>query len=94
MVPHGQENPVFNYVLAVERQILQDTKALRNVPLKTPGKLLTATWNLTNFGLQTRTDDDFALIAEVIGWFDLIAIQEIADDLGHLRLLMSHLPAS
>ena len=94
MVPHGQENPVFNYTLAVERQVLQDTKALRGVPQKAPGKLLTATWNLTNFGLQTRTDDDFALMAEVISWFDFVAIQEIADDLGHLRALLNHLPAS
>ena len=94
MVPHGRESPVFSYTLAVERQALQDTKTLRGVPQNSPGKLLTATWNLTNFGLQTRTDDDFALMAEVIGWFDLIAIQEVADDLGHLRLLMNHLPAS
>ncbi|MEE8321895.1 MAG: endonuclease/exonuclease/phosphatase family protein [Gammaproteobacteria bacterium] len=94
MVPHGQENPVFNYTLAVERQVLLATKTLRGVPQKGPGKLLTATWNLTNFGLQARTDDDIALMAEVIGWFDFVAIQEIADDLGHLRSLLNHLPAS
>ena len=37
MVPHGQENPVFSYTLAVERQALQDTKTLRGVPQNSPG---------------------------------------------------------
>ncbi len=94
MVPHDQENPVFTYALATERQALLSTKALRGVPQKAENKLLTATWNLTNFGLQNRTDDDFTLMAEVIDWFDLVAVQEIGDDLGHLRLLMNHLPTT
>ena len=94
MVPHDKENPVFTYTLAAERQALLSTKALRGVPQKAANKLLTATWNLTNFGLQQRTGDDLALMAEVIGWFDLVAIQEVADDLTDLRALMAHLPAS
>lgn len=94
MVPHDQENPLFTYSLSTERQALLSTKALRGVPQKSENRLLTATWNLTNFGLQGRTDDDFALMAEVLGWFDLVAIQEIADDLEHLRSLISHLPAT
>ena len=94
MVPHEQENPSFTYDLETERQALLATKTLRGIPQKSVDKLLTATWNLTNFGLQNRKDDDFSLMAEVIGWFDLIAIQEIADSLSHLRLLMNHLPAS
>jgi hypothetical protein len=94
MVPHEQENPAFTYDLETERQSLLATKILRGIPQKSDSKLLTATWNLTNFGLQNRTEDDFSLMAEVIGWFDLIAIQEIADSLNHLRLLMNHLPES
>ena len=91
MVPHEQENPIFQYTLATERQALLTTKALRNIPPKAPGRLLAATWNLTNFGVQNRTDDDLALMAEVISWFDLIAIQEISDSLDHLRKLTSFL---
>jgi endonuclease/exonuclease/phosphatase family metal-dependent hydrolase len=94
MVPHEQENPAFSYDLETERQALLATKTLRGIPQRSDSKLLTATWNLTNFGLQNRTDDDFSLMAEVIGWFDLIAIQEVADSLDHLRLLMHHLPDS
>lgn len=94
MVSHEQENPVFVYQLEIERQALLATKAHRGIPAKSGNKLLAATWNLTNFGLQKRTDDDLALMAEVISWFDLVAIQEIADSLEHLRALMNHLPAS
>jgi endonuclease/exonuclease/phosphatase family metal-dependent hydrolase len=94
MVPHDQENPVFTYSLATERQALLTTKTLRVVPDKAENKLLAATWNLTNFGIQDRLDNDFALMAEVISWFDLVAIQEIADDLAHLRLLMNNLPST
>jgi endonuclease/exonuclease/phosphatase family metal-dependent hydrolase len=94
MVPHDRENPVFTYSLATERRALLITKNLRKVPHKAPNKLLAATWNLTNFGIQDRSDNDFALMAEVISWFDLVAIQEIADDLAHLRLLMNNLPST
>ncbi len=94
MVPHEQENPPFAYVLADARQALLATKTLRNIPQRAANKLLTATWNLTNFGVQNRTEDDLALMAEIISWFDLIAIQEIADSLIHLRILMQHLPES
>lgn len=94
MVPHAQESPVFTYSLATERQALLSTKTLRGVPHKATNKLLAATWNLTNFGIQDRSDNDFALMAEVISWFDLVAIQEIADALAHLRLLMNNLPST
>jgi hypothetical protein len=91
VVPHPKEVPTFQYSLADEVLALRATKAHRGVPDKAPNRMLTATWNLTNFGIQARTDDDLALMAEVIGWFDLVAIQEVADDLTDLRALMGHL---
>lgn len=94
MVSHEQENPIFVYDLETERQALLATKAHRQIPDKSNDKLLATTWNLTNFGLQKRTDNDLALMAEIISWFDLVAIQEIADSLEHIRALMEHLPAS
>ncbi|MCB1123207.1 MAG: hypothetical protein KJT03_16755 [Verrucomicrobiae bacterium] len=93
MVPHDRENPPFSYTFAPERNALRSTKALRGIPDKSANTLLAATWNLTNFGEQQRTLNDFKLMAEIISWFDLVAIQEIADDLDHLRKLMKHLPA-
>ncbi len=94
MIPHKKENPSFTYTLGTERQVLLATKTHRGIPQKAVDKLLTATWNLTNFGLQKRTDDDCALMAEVVSWFDLDAIQEIADSLSQFRILIKHLPAS
>ncbi|TQV74841.1 hypothetical protein FLL45_07730 [Aliikangiella marina] len=92
MVPHGQETPPFKYSLAVERRALQASKLHRQIPNKSSRKMLAATWNLTNFGVQQRLRKDIQLIAEVIGWFDLIAIQEVADDLTDLRTLLRYLP--
>lgn len=94
MVPHEAEHPPFSYELADELANLRAHKAKRGVPDKSSGALLAATWNLTNLGLQKRTPDDLRLMAEICSWFDLVAIQEIADDLTQLRALMSHLPAS
>jgi len=93
MVPHDRETPTFTYAADTQRDALRLTKAARGLPDKTDGRLLAGTWNLTNFGEQDRTDQDLELMAEIIGWFDLLAVQEIADDLGQLRKLMQHLPA-
>ncbi|MBV2123205.1 MAG: endonuclease/exonuclease/phosphatase family protein [Candidatus Thiodiazotropha sp. (ex Ctena orbiculata)] len=93
MIPHEKESPDFIYNLANERQALRGNKARRGIPDRAPNRLLAATWNLTNFGVQQRTNDDLALMAEIISWFDLIAIQEIADDLTDLSTLVGHLPA-
>lgn len=91
MIPHGQESPTFTYSLDVEKHALLTTKHLREVPEKTENTLLTATWNLTNFGVQERSDDDITLMAEIVSWFDLVAIQEISDDLSDIRHLMNKL---
>ena len=94
MIPHAPESPTFLYDLDTERQALLATKLHRSVPQKAANKLLAATWNFTNFGVQNRTDDDLALMAEIVSWFDLVAVQEIADNITQLRDLMAHLPDS
>ncbi len=94
MVPHEREEPCFSYHLETERGALRQTKQLRAIPARADGTLLAATWNLTNFGAQERSSDDLALMAEVIGWFDLIAVQEIAESLEDLHTLMDFLPDS
>jgi hypothetical protein len=60
MIPHEKESPDFTYDLATERQALRGNKTRRHIPDKAPCRLLAATWNLTNFGVQLRTDDDLA----------------------------------
>jgi endonuclease/exonuclease/phosphatase family metal-dependent hydrolase len=54
--------------------------------------LLLATWNIANLGLQQRRDNDYKLIAEMLSWFDLVAIQEVNDNLSGLRAIQKFLP--
>ena len=89
MIPHDKPSPAFTYSLAKERNALRKQKLKRGVPGRSSDTLLVATWNLTNFGEQKRSANDLKLMAEIISWFDLIAIQEIADNLGDLRVLLN-----
>ncbi len=50
------------------------------------------TWNIANFGVQKRREKDHRLIAEMLGWFDLIAVQEVADNLADLYAVRELLP--
>jgi hypothetical protein len=40
----------------------------RRIPAKRADRLLVATWNVVNLGLQARTDADHSLIAEILRW--------------------------
>ena len=58
------------------------------------GSLLLATWNLREFDSPTwgdRLPEAYAYMAEVIDCFDLIAIQEVREDLRALERLRSRL---
>lgn len=95
MVPHEKPDPPFTYDVNQEINAIinyRDTKEDRQIPDKSANNLLVATWNLTNFGLQERSGADYQLMAEIISWFDIVAIQEIAVDLTGLRRLMALLP--
>ena len=70
----------------------QPGKEDRAIPRKGAGHLLVATWNFANLGAQERREQDHRLIAEILGWFDFVAIQEVNDDLGGLRALQALLP--
>jgi endonuclease/exonuclease/phosphatase family metal-dependent hydrolase len=91
--------PAFAYDYDVDRELEalrtypeQPDRADRAIPPKAPGGVLIATWNIANLGLQRRDDADYRLLAEVLGWFDLVAIQEVNDDLGGIRAIQGHLP--
>src|SRR3954454_19311657 len=67
----------------------------RGIPKRAPYRLLVATWNIANLGLQRRTDPvDYTLLAEIVRWFDVIAIQEVNDNLDGLRAIKAQLPAA
>lgn len=66
----------------------------RRIPRRSNSNLLLASWNIANLGAQDRQPRHYALIAEIIKWFDLIAIQEVRDDLSGLNAIMDALPNS
>ncbi len=49
---------------------------------------------MANFGAQKRETQHIDLIAEIVSWFDLVALQELRDNLGDLNRLMDALPRS
>jgi hypothetical protein len=69
----------------------RDTKPGRAIPAKNPNRLLVASWNIANLGVQERQDRDYRLLAEMVSWFDLVAIQEVNDNLSGLRGIMAQL---
>ena len=96
MPPFPKPRFDFTYDLARERAALMTyrrDKPGRQIPAKTKDRLLIGTWNVANLGVQDRLDDDYALIAEVIGWFDLVAVQEVNDDLRGILAIHDHLPS-
>jgi endonuclease/exonuclease/phosphatase family metal-dependent hydrolase len=70
-------------------------KKLRGIPKRSPDRLLLATWNIANLGSQKRDDpQDYTLLAEIVSWFDLVAVQEVNDNLAGLEALKTKLPAT
>jgi len=84
MPPFPKPETSYDYELEDELAALAEHRSERQIPDKSDDRLLLATWNIANFGHQERRDKDHRLIAEILGWFDLIAIQEVAEDLSGL----------
>ena len=67
------------------RQKLQE-----QIPSKTVAEtLLLATWNIREFSMSKRLEESYYYIAEIISRFDIIALQEIAGDLGALQKVLA-----
>lgn len=84
----------YTYDVAAEIRALRSyrrTKLGRAIPARTTNRLLLASWNVANLGLQKRRDKDYRLIAEMVKWFDLVAMQEINDNLSGLRAIHQYL---
>lgn len=73
--------------------VLLREKIAEEIPSKTLGTtLLLATWNIREFGTSKyggRSLEAYYYIAEIISKFDLIAIQEVREDLSALKKLLS-----
>lgn len=96
MPPFPKPRFAYEYDLAGELAALRayrKTKQGRLVPAKSSKTLLLATWNIANLGAQDRLDSDYALLAEIIGWFDLVAVQEVNDELRGIEAIHAKLPS-
>jgi len=70
-----------------------DVSRNRNIPAPgQAGKLLLASWNIANLGVHKRRAIDLQVIAEILSWFEIIAVQEIADNLDDFEGLLARLP--
>lgn len=79
---------------AKEIKALRAHAKRRGVPKRSKDSLLLATWNVANLGLQKRDEADYEVLAEIISWFDLVAVQETNDNLAGLRAIKERLPPS
>jgi endonuclease/exonuclease/phosphatase family metal-dependent hydrolase len=79
---------------AREIKALRAHAKTRGVPKRSADKLLIATWNIANLGVQGRGEADYAVLAEMLSWFDLVAIQETNDNLSGLQAIMANLPST
>ncbi len=87
----------FDFTVKKEKAGLRkyrNTKEGRAIPKRSKKNLMLASWNIANLGAQARTPKHYALIAEIINWFDLVAVQEVRDDLSGLRGVLDALPGS
>ncbi|QDC11386.1 hypothetical protein FHY55_20085 [Oceanicola sp. D3] len=93
------EPPAFAFSYDADAEIAairawRDTQPGRAIPPKQNGRLLLASWNIANLGdrSQIRDEADVRLIAEVISWFDIVAVQEVKENLADWRRVQAHLP--
>ena len=91
MIPH--DKPQFSYHFDLDEQIklIKEHQEHRGIPKANENNLIVATWNLTNFGVQEREGEHLRIMAEILKPFDVVAVQEVADDVTHLYELLSHL---
>jgi endonuclease/exonuclease/phosphatase family metal-dependent hydrolase len=84
----------FDYQVAHEIDALREHKRHREIPDKKDNHLLLGTWNIANLGLHKREERDYQVLAEILSWFDLMALQEVNERLGGLRSTQEFLPPS
>ena len=79
--------PKFQYAFDPDAEIrrLCDHKTHRELPDRSPGRLLLASWNLCNFGAQERREQDKRIFAAILKWFDVTAVQEVRENYGDLH---------
>ena len=79
-IPFKRPSPRHRFVIAKEKSALTRHFTIRQVPVSTPGRLLLASWNVANLGVQGRSDGALDVVAHIMKRFDLLAVQEINEE--------------
>jgi endonuclease/exonuclease/phosphatase family metal-dependent hydrolase len=82
----------YDYDVDHEVSALESARKEARVPRRKSGRLLVASWNIARLGGNERRDEDYKLLATMIGWFELVALQEVRDNLAGLRAIQANLP--
>ena len=77
--------PKFPHTVNLAKEIkalrtYRDNKPDLKVPASTAGNLRIATWNIANLGGQEREESHLKIIAEILSWFDIVAVQEVKEN--------------
>ncbi len=84
--PLPERAPIIDKILTLREHLNE-----RITPKKLESNLLIATWNIREFGKNAKTKrlkECLFYIAEIIASYDLVAIQEVGDNLDDLNNLM------
>ncbi len=93
MPPFPKPTVRYGYDVEVERARLRSHRTARGMPKKSKAGLLIGSWNIANLGAQVRRECDLELIAEMLGWFDVIAVQECRENIADLYAAVHYMGA-
>lgn len=79
-IPFPKPTPALRITASSEIKALNKHFTRRRVPKPTDHRLLLASWNIANLGVQKRTAGAQKVIAHILKRFDLVAVQEINDN--------------
>lgn len=85
--------PTFSHTVNLNKELnairtYMNSKPDLKIPKATSKTLRIATWNIANLGEQDRTDNHLKIIAEIISWFDIIAVQETKENYEHFKKIV------
>jgi endonuclease/exonuclease/phosphatase family metal-dependent hydrolase len=87
-IPFKEPDPPLMYQSSAQIRALDAHFEKRRIPASRPNRLLLASWNIANLGVQGRPRRAHKLIAHIIKRFDLVAVQEVNDNYrGFLKVL-------
>lgn len=86
--------PKHRFEVPKEKAALTNHFKKRQVPESRAGRLLLASWNVANLGVQGRTEGALSLISHIMKRFDLIAVQEVKDDYRIFEKVVANMGSS